>query len=112
MGKMLKKSFVSPDETKQPAGKITLDTVQLGDWSFQRVTAQPGWKWSIDLKPVFNTDSCPMHHVLYMVSGNMTVRMDDGEELSYEAGDLASIPSGHDGWGTGEEPTVWIEIPH
>lgn len=109
---MQKKNFDSPDETMQPAEKIKSEKVDIGDKTFYRVTAQPGWRWSVDLKPVFKTDSCPVDHLLYMISGRMVVRMDDGEELEYVAGDLASIPPGHDGWGTGEEPTVWIEVPH
>jgi hypothetical protein len=38
--------------------------------------------------------------------------MDDGQELDFAAGDIAHIPPGHDGWGVGDEPTVWLEIPH
>ncbi len=109
---MQKKSFLTPDDTKKPAEKVTLDTVEIGGLKLQRVTAQPGWKWSVDLKPVFNTPSCPVDHLLYMVSGNMAVRMDDGEELEFSPGDLAHIPAGHDGWDKSGEATVWIEIPH
>jgi len=42
----------------------------------------------------------------------MVVRMDEGEELTCTAGDIASIAPGHDGWGIGSEPTVWLELPH
>jgi quercetin dioxygenase-like cupin family protein len=112
MGNMVKKNFDSADESKQPADKIKIETVQLGGTQVSRVTCQAGWRWSVDLKPVHQTDSCPVDHLLYMISGTMTVRMDDGQELSYSPGDLAHIPPGHDGWSTGDEPNVWIEIPH
>ena len=112
MGNMIKKGFDQPDNVMQPAEKIKAEVVQLGNWQVIRVTAAPGWKWSIDLKPVLKTDSCQTDHLLYMISGNMTVRMDDGQELSYAPGDLAHIPAGHDGWGLNDEPTVWLEIPH
>lgn len=112
MGNMIKKNFDSPDEKMQPAEKITAEIVQIGEWKFQRIIAKPGWKWSIDLKSVFKTESCPIDHLLYMISGKMTVRMDDGQEISYGPGDIAHIPPGHDGWGDGEKATVWIEIPH
>jgi mannose-6-phosphate isomerase-like protein (cupin superfamily) len=112
MTTMLKKNFDTPDNIMQPAEKIKVDIVQLGNWPVMRVTASPGWKWSIDLKPVQKTESCQTDHLLYMISGNMTVRMDDGQEFEYGPGDLASIPPGHDGWDSSDKPTVWIEIPH
>ena len=112
MSTFSKKNFNDADDTMHPADKITSDIVDIDGKKFYRVTAQPGWKWSVDLKPVLKTDSCPMDHLLYMLSGSMVVRMDDGEELTYGPGDMAAIPPGHDGWGLGNEPTVWLEIPH
>lgn len=109
---MQKKNFDSADETMQPSEKIKNEKVNINGKTFYRVTGQPGWRWSIDIKPVVKTESCPMDHLLYMISGKMGVRMDDGEELEYNVGDLAAIPPGHDGWGIGNEATVWIEIPH
>lgn len=112
MASMTKKNFDAPDDVMQPAEKITSDVVEMGGTKVYRVTAAPGWKWSVDLKPVFKTDSCPTDHLLYMLSGTMGVKMDDGQELEFGPGDLAHIPAGHDGWGIGDEPTVWLEIPH
>jgi len=112
MGSLAKKNFGSPDESSLPAEKIKSEMVEFNGLKLYRVTAQPGWKWSVDLKPVFNTPSCPMDHLLYMISGQMLVHMDDGQELKYQAGDIAAIPPGHDGWGIGDEPTIWLEIPH
>ncbi|HVX24437.1 MAG TPA: cupin domain-containing protein [Candidatus Saccharimonadales bacterium] len=112
MANMTKKSFDQPDESNKPSGRITSDLIDMNGTKVYRVTAQPGWKWSEDLKSVTGTDSCPMDHLLYMISGQMTVKMDDGEELNFGPGDLTHIPAGHDGWGIGDEPTVWLEIPH
>jgi len=109
---MEKQSLNQPQETGQPAEKIKFGTVEVDGKKFTRVTAAPGWKWSVDLKPVLKTDSCPTDHLLYMISGKMAVKMDDGEEMEFASGDLAHIPPGHDGWGIGDEPTVWLEIPH
>lgn len=109
---MQKKNFDTADETMRPTEKITSDKVELAGKTFYRVSAQPGWRWTIDMKPVVKTDTCQVDHVLYMLSGKMGVKMDDGEELEYGPGDLAHIPPGHDGWGIGSEPTVWLEIPH
>ncbi len=109
---MEKKSFEKADQSVNPAEKIKLDTVEVSGKKFTRVTAAPGWKWSVDLKPVLKTDSCQTDHLLYMISGKMAVKMDAGEQLEFGPGDLAHIPPGHDGWDIANEPTVWLELPH
>ena len=45
----------------------------------------------------------------YMISGQMTVRMDDGEELTYGPGDFMIAPPGHDAWIVGDEACVVID---
>lgn len=35
--------------------------------------------------------------------------MDDGTEVEYGPGDVASIPPGHDAWTVGNEPAVFLE---
>ena len=37
-------------------------------------------------------------------------RMDDGTEFEARAGDVSSIPPGHDGWVVGSEPVVLIDF--
>lgn len=107
-----KSNFSKPDESAHPTKNMTVDTLTLGAQTFRRVTIQPGWRWTKDLAPVVGTETCQMDHRLYMLSGRMTARADSGEEVEFAAGDLASIPPGHDGWTVGNEPAVWIEIPH
>ena len=46
-----------------------------------------------------------------MISGRLHVRMDDGKE-EYGHGDVGSLPPGHDAWTVGNEPVIWIDIPH
>lgn len=87
--------------------------IKVGGKQLFRMTAQPGWKWTLDLGPIVGTETCQMDHLLYVISGRMMVKLDSsGEELELGPGDTAHIPPGHDGWGLGDEPTVWIEIPH
>ncbi|MEK7557537.1 MAG: cupin domain-containing protein [Patescibacteria group bacterium] len=107
-----KKSLNAPDETAKPAANVTAETVALGDLKFQRVTVQPGWRWSKDLKPVVKTDSCQKDHLIYVISGRLGARMNDGKDEEFGPGDVAAIPPGHDGWNSGNEPAVWLEIPH
>jgi hypothetical protein len=33
-----------------------------------RITAQPGWRWSTDVKPLANTASCQAPHLGYVLS--------------------------------------------
>jgi hypothetical protein len=112
MANITKKNFDQPDDLMKPAEKIQMATILFGETKVQRFTGQPGWQWSKDLKAVFNTESCPIDHLLYVVSGGLHVKMDNGEELDFVAGDIAHIPPGHDGWSVGNEPTVWLELAH
>ncbi|HEY9378438.1 MAG TPA: cupin domain-containing protein [Jiangellaceae bacterium] len=66
-------------------------------------TFQPGWRWSNDVRPLMGTDSCPLVHVGYVLSGRLHVRMNDGSTLDLEAGELCVIPSGQDAWVVGDE---------
>jgi hypothetical protein len=111
MEEIVKKNFNSPDETAAPAEKLKVDTVTFGDKKFQKITAEPGWKWSEHVKPVAGTENCEKHHLLYMISGKLVSCMTDGKEEEFEAGEVGEIPPGHDGWTVGNEPAIWLEIP-
>jgi uncharacterized cupin superfamily protein len=45
-----------------------------------------------------------------LAKGTMTVRMDDGTEVNYEAGDAYMIGPGHDAWITSAEGTEAYEV--
>ena len=112
MATIVKKSFNQPDDIKTPE-KVKMEIVTVDGVKMHRVTAEPGWQWSKHIKPLVGGESCPQHHLLYVISGTLASRMDneDKEEVFTE-GDVAVIPSGHDGWTVGEQPVVWLEIPH
>lgn len=112
MSTLLKKNFADPDSVAQPAPSMSVKTVTLGGAEFRQVQARPGWRWLVDLQPTVKTDSCQFDHLLYMISGKLHSRMADGQELEYGPGDIAAIPPGHDGWTVGDEPAIWLEIPH
>lgn len=107
-----KRTFDKPNTTMDAIEKLTLDAVELGGSKVVRVTAEPGWAWSVHSKPVQKTVSCQVDHLFYVISGRVAARTDDGQEETFAPGDLAHIPPGHDGWTVGEEPAVWIEIAH
>jgi mannose-6-phosphate isomerase-like protein (cupin superfamily) len=111
MATIEKKSLNQPEQT-QKFGRAKIESIKMGALNFQRVTAEPGWQWSKDLKPVQKTESCQKDHLLYVISGKLQVRMNDGKEEEFNPGDMGAIPPGHDGWTVGNKPLVWLEIPH
>jgi len=109
MSKAEIKKFEKPDEVREfPKGRIEL--VQIGGATVGRAVFEPGWRWSTSVKPIAKTESCQAPHFQYQVSGVLGVRMDDGTELVYRAGDVGLIPAGHDGWVIGDEPVVMIDF--
>ena len=107
---MTKKSFDRPDDAKSPFTRTGFQIVNLGGLSFNRETLQPGWRWSQDVKPIAKTPSCQKFHVKIFLSGRQGIRLEDGTEMEFGAGDVAIIPAGHDAWVVGDEPNVLIEL--
>jgi hypothetical protein len=102
------RSFEQPDETRPfPHGRAEILTVQGGEVG--RLVLEPGWRWSVDVKPIAGTDSCLAPHFQYHISGQLAVRMDDGTEFVAEPGDVTYLPSGHDAWVVGDEPVVVVD---
>lgn len=93
--------FEEPDETRA-IGRGAADIVRLAGATVARVTMQPGWKWSDDVKPIVGTDSCQAHHVGYVLSGSLHVVTGGGEELDVSEGGAYEIMPGHDAWVTGD----------
>lgn len=102
------KRFDVPDEHRGFLDKGGVDIASIGGCDVGRATFEPGWRWSEHVGPIMGTASCQMTHVGFVVSGRQRIRMDDGEEVELGAGDLVSIPPGHDGWTMGEEACVII----
>jgi uncharacterized cupin superfamily protein len=109
MAGAVNKSFDTPEETRN-VDKGKVEVLNLGGVQVMRATFQPGWKWSECVKPVAGTDSCQVSHLVYTVSGQMVVRMDDGSETTVKTGDVTAIPPGHDAWIAGDEPYVGIDF--
>jgi len=104
------KSLDSPDETRPFEGKGHADVVDLGGHAVARVVLEPGWKWSVNLKPIAQTDSCQVSHLGFCASGHMRIHMDDGADYDIGAGQVAAIPPGHDAEVVGDETCVWIDF--
>jgi uncharacterized cupin superfamily protein len=110
VARLERKRFDEADETRPFRDKGQVELVSLGDGVVGRATFQPGWKWSDHVKPIAGTPSCQAAHVGYVLSGRQRILMDDGSELDISAGDVVSIPSGHDGWTIGDEPCVVLDF--
>ncbi|WP_427007882.1 cupin domain-containing protein [Pseudarthrobacter sp. H2] len=101
-------NFGRPSETRNfPHGKAEI--LNMGDGTIGRLTLEPGWRWSNDVKPIAGTESCEAPHFQYHVSGRLAIRMDDGTEFVAGPGDVTSLPQGHDAWVVGEETVVTVD---
>ena len=107
--KMVKKNTNQPDETRR-FDKGRIDVTNVGDTSIGRAVMEPGWKWSTSVKPIVKTDSCQINHTMYVISGKMHVRMDDGSEQEFGPGDTGIVPPGHDAWVVGNETFVGVDF--
>jgi class 3 adenylate cyclase len=107
MARLQRRRFTDPDDVRAvPHGRI--DVVELDDRVVGRMTYEPGWRWSVDVKPIAATDSCQFHHVGVTISGVLRAQMRDGTELEIGPGDVFEIPPGHDAWVVGDES--WISV--
>jgi mannose-6-phosphate isomerase-like protein (cupin superfamily) len=104
-----KATFDSPNETRTPP-KTKVDVVKMGDVSASRMTFEPGWRWSECIKPTVKTDSCQVHHVGMVQSGQLHIKHDDGSETEIGPGDAYVVEPGHDAWVVGEQAWVGFEF--
>ena len=104
------KSFNNPDEVNTAFNNAKMETVNVGGQKVMRLTLQPGWKWSKDIKPIVGTESCQAKHIGVIVEGTVTCRHNDGTEVTYSGGDAYAVEPGHDAWVVGDKPAVAYEF--
>ena len=102
------KNIRHPDEVIR-FEKGELATLNVGGAAVARAVFEPGWRWSNDVKPIARTESCQAPHFQYHLSGRLAIRMDDGTEMIATAGDVTSLPKGHDAWVVGDERVVVVD---
>jgi hypothetical protein len=111
MTALIGKRFESPDEVREFTGgtgnvklvNVNGNTVGLG-------TFEPGWRWSVNVKPIAGTDSCQVEHIGYVLQGRMALKMDDGTEHEFGVGDVFHMPPGHDAWIVGDEACLLLDF--
>ena len=109
MARLQRKRFTHPDDVRiVPNGRV--EVVELDDRVVGRLSYDPGWQWSKDIKPIAGTETCQFHHVGITISGRARIALPDGIELELGPGDVFEIPPGHDAWVIGDEPWVSVDF--
>ena len=82
------KSVKSPEERRPFKDKGSVAVVNVSGHPVLYGTFEPGWKWSVHVKPIAGTESCQAPHLLHCISGRM----------------------GHDAWTVGNEPCIAVDF--
>ena len=104
------KDFATAADEVMTPNNARVEMVNVGGQRVMKLTAQPGWKWSDDIKPMVGTESCEARHIGVIVEGTVTCRHDDGTEVTYTAGIAYAVEPGHDAWVVGDTPAVAYEF--
>jgi len=104
------KSFDKPDETRAFEGKGMAEVVMMSGRPVARGTFEPGWRWSMNVKPIAGTELCEVSHLGYCLQGRMRIHMKDGSEQEIAAGEVAAITPGHDAEVVGDEDCVFLDF--
>jgi hypothetical protein len=91
-------------------GHVRLEVGRAGEARVKRMVYPPGFRWSVDMKPIVGTALCMHAHVGFLVSGEIHIEYADGCIVEYKAPQILAIEPGHDGWVVGNEPVVVIEF--
>jgi hypothetical protein len=96
--------------TRRNIGHVQLEVGRAGAARVKRMIYPPGFRWSIDMKPVVGTDLCMHAHVGFLARGEIHIEYADGCVVEHKAPQIVAIDPGHDGWVVGQEPVVLIEF--
>ena len=91
-------------------GNVRLEVGRVGEARVKRMVYPPGFRWSVDMKPIVGTALCMHAHAGFLVSGEIHIEYADGCVVEHKAPQIIAIEPGHDGWVVGKEPVVVIEF--
>jgi hypothetical protein len=91
-------------------GNVRLEVGRAGEARVKRMVYPPGFRWSVDMKPIVGTALCMHAHAGFLVSGEIHIEYADGCVVEHKAPQIVAIEPGHDGWVVGNEPVVLIEF--
>jgi hypothetical protein len=98
------------DVVRRDVGHVRLEAGRAGAARVKRMIYPPGFRWSVDMKPVVGTDLCMHAHVGFLARGRIHIEYADGCRVECKAPQVIAIEPGHDGWVVGNEPVVLIEF--
>ena len=102
------KNLGSPeDRIRMPGAEA--DLVTLGDVTVGREVDAPGWRWSVDMRPIVGGEWCESRHVGVVLSGRSGFLLRDGSTFEVGPDDVFDVPPGHDSWTIGDDPAVFLE---
>ena len=110
MSPLQHKAMGQPDEVRPYAGAGKTEIFDIADFVIGRMVMEPGWTWQENVRPIAGTDRCMYHHLGYVLSGQLGVRMHDGTEAVLGPDEMFEIPPGHDAWVVGDVPWVAIDF--
>lgn len=103
------RTFDEPDE-RMTFAHGHMDIIHSGARRLRRVTFEPGFRWSVDMAPGAGTARCQLRHLLWILSGRMSIHLTDGRSVDVAPGQLVSLAPDHDSWTLGDEPVVFLDI--
>jgi class 3 adenylate cyclase len=83
--------------------------VRLAQTVITRHVLQPGWSWEEHARPLVGTASCELYHRGVVLSGQMGVRTNEGQELVIGPNQVFDLPPGHVTWVEGDEELVMVD---
>jgi hypothetical protein len=95
---------------RREVGRVRIEVGRAGAARVKRMVYPPGFRWSVDMKPIVGTELCMHAHVGFLARGEIHVEYDDGCIVEHKAPQIVAIDPGHDGWVVGKEPVVLIEF--
>jgi hypothetical protein len=103
------KRFEDPDETVAfDHGRV--DLVKFSWLAIGREVLEPGWRWSVHVKPIAGTERCEFRHVTFLLEGQIGVDSRDGEVREFAAGEVVDEAPGHDASVVRDQPAVTIDL--
>ena len=87
-----------------------LDLVTASSLALGREVLEPGWRWSVHVKPNVGTERCEFHHVSIVLEGRVGYESRDGELAEAGPGDVTDVAPGHDSWVIGDVSAVLIDV--
>ena len=73
MHDIILKRFEESDELRE-FEKGRFEVIHFDSMTIGRATYEPGWKWSVDVSPLTDTDFCEVEHLGMVLEGHATCR--------------------------------------